>query len=366
MAKQDYYEVLNVNRNASAAEIKAAYRKSALKYHPDRNPGDKEAEEKFKAASEAYEVLSDENKKQIYDRFGHQGLSGHGYSGPRDTSDIFSQFGSIFEDFFGFSGGGQGGNRARRGSDLRYDLELGFKEAIFGTEKEIEFDRETQCSPCQGSGAEPGSDTANCQTCNGAGQVRRNQGFFSVAVTCPSCRGEGQIIKNPCKSCSGKGRTYERKKISVKVPAGVDTGLKLRVSHEGEGGSNGGPAGDLYVVLHVEKNEQFERDGVDIILYQPISFVKAALGCKLEVETLEENETITIPAGSQHGHRITIPGAGVPQIRGVGRGDFFVELEIEVPKKLSKEQKELLVKFEQISSDKPKKSDQGFFQKIFE
>ena len=364
MSKQDYYEVLSIGKNASASEIKAAYRKAALKFHPDRNPGDKEAEESFKAVSEAYEVLSDEKKRQIYDQFGHQGLSGHGYSGPRDASDIFSQFGSIFEDFFGFSGGG--GTRARRGADLRYDLELEFKEAIFGIEKEIEFDRETGCKPCNGSGADSGSETITCKTCNGAGQVRRNQGFFTVATTCPSCRGEGSTIKNPCQACSGKGRSYERKKISVKVPAGVDTGLKLRVSHEGEAGSHGGPAGDLYVVLHVKESEQFERDGVDIILTQPVSFAHAALGGKMEVPTLEKSEVVTVPAGAQYGQRITIPGAGVPQIRGVGRGDFIVELQITVPKKLTKEQKELLIKFEELSGNKSRKTDQSFFQRIFE
>ena len=365
MAKQDYYEVLNLDRSASAADIKSAYRKAALKYHPDRNPGDTEAEEKFKIASEAYEVLSDDQKRQIYDRFGHQGLSGQGYSGPRDASDIFSQFGSIFEDFFGFSGGSSR-SRARRGADLRYDLNLDFKEAVFGTEKEIEFDKEVQCDACDGSGAKPGSAPVTCHTCDGAGQVRRNQGFFTVAVTCPTCHGEGTLIKDPCLKCSGKGRVFERKKISVKIPAGVDTGLKLRVSHEGEGGGNGGPAGDLYVVLHVNESEDYHRDGVDVVYRQPITFVQAALGSKVKVPTLDGEETVSIPAGSQFGHRITIPGAGVPHIRGVGRGDFYVQLDIQVPKKLSKEQRELLEKFAAISNEEVAKGNQGFFQRIFE
>lgn len=366
MSKRDYYEVLNVGREADASKIKAAYRKAAMKYHPDRNPDNAEAEEKFKEVSEAYEVLSDSQKRQIYDRFGHQGLAGQGYSGPQDASDIFSQFGSIFEDFFGFSGGG-GGSRARRGSDLRYDLELDFKEAVFGIEKEIEFERHVDCSPCGGSGATPGSGSTNCTTCGGAGQVRRNQGFFSVAVTCPSCKGEGSIIKDPCKKCRGNGRAVEEKKISVKVPAGVDTGLKLRVSSEGEGGQNGGPSGDLFVFLHVKESKQFIRDGVDVIFKQPVSFVQASLGCELEVETLEgEKQSISIPAGSQHGNQISISGSGIPHIRGAGRGDLIVQLEIVIPKKLSKDQRELLEKYAALSNEEFSKNSQGFFQRIFD
>lgn len=365
MSKQDYYEVLSVSRDASASEIKSAYRKAALKFHPDRNPGNAEAEESFKAASEAYEVLSDDQKRQIYDQFGHQGLSGQGYSGPRDASDIFSQFGSIFEDFFGFGGGG-GRTRARRGADLRYDMELEFRDAVFGTEKDIEFEREMSCSPCKGSGSEPGSTPATCTTCGGHGQVRRNQGFFSVASTCPACHGEGSIIRNPCLKCKGKGRTLEKKTLSVKVPAGVDNGLKLRIGGEGEGGSQGGPAGDLYVVLYVKESEFFRRDGVDLILKQPVSFVQAALGCKLEIATLEKKETIVVPTGAQYGHRITVPGAGVPHIRGVGRGDLHVELDIKIPEKLSKEQRELLEQYAALSQEEVQKGSQSFFQRIFD
>ncbi|MCB9229943.1 MAG: molecular chaperone DnaJ [Deltaproteobacteria bacterium] len=365
MSKRDYYEVLGVSRSASAAEIKAAYRKSALKYHPDRNPDNSEAEEKFKEASEAYEVLADEQKRQIYDQFGHQGLSGQGYSGPRDASEIFSQFGSLFEDFFGF-GGNRNRNRPRRGADLRYDMELDFRDAVFGTEKEIQFEKEVSCQPCKGSGAEPGSTPSYCSTCGGHGQVSRNQGFFSVATTCPACHGEGKIITNPCRKCRGRGRSAKKSSLSVKVPAGVDNGLKLRIGGEGEEGDLGGPPGDLYIVLHVRESDTFRREGVDLILQQPVSFVQAALGCKLDIKTLDGKETIVVPAGAQYGHRITIPGAGVPHVRGVGRGDLHVRLDIRIPEKLSKEQREILEQYASLSHEEVQKGGQGFFQRIFD
>lgn len=365
MSKRDYYEVLSVERTATVAEIKAAYRKAALAHHPDRNPGSKEAEEKFKEASEAYEVLSDEQKRATYDRFGHQGLSGQGFQGFNDVGDIFSSFGSIFEEFFGFSGGGGGGrNRARRGADLRYDLAITFEEAVFGCEKDIEFEKAVECAGCNGSRAEPGGKTT-CRTCGGIGQVRRSQGFFAIQTTCPSCRGEGESITKPCKQCSGRGASMERKKISVKIPAGVDTGLRLRVSGEGEGGGSGGPAGDLYVVIHVNDSEQFVRDGNDIIFNQKIGIAQAALGCRLNIKTLDGEKTIEVPAGVQYGHRISIPGAGVPNIRGIGRGDFHVELEVVVPKKLSKEQRELLEKFAEVSGEDHATGGGGFFTKLF-
>jgi len=366
MAKADYYELLSINKSSSAGDIKTAYRKLALKYHPDRNPGDSVAEEKFKEVSEAYEVLSSPDKKNIYDQYGHQGLSGQGHQGFQDVGDIFSSFGNIFEDFFGF-GGGSGRTRARRGSDLRYDLSIDFEEAVFGVEKEIEFDRENSCSPCGGSGAEAGTERVHCETCGGAGQVRRNQGFFSVAVTCPSCHGEGSTVKNPCKPCRGTGKVAEHKKISVKVPPGVDTGLRLRVTGEGEAGSNGGPQGDLYVVLRVSESETYERDGSEIYYSHPIGMAQAALGCKVVIPTLDGDETIEIASGSQHGHTIKIPSLGVPHIRGVGRGDFHVILQVVVPKKLSKEQKELLQKFADISGEVVEPSGSGsFFNRIFD
>lgn len=365
MAKQDYYELLKVSREASADEIKAAYRKAALQHHPDRNSGDPHAEEKFKAVSEAYEVLSDQRKREIYDRFGHDGLSGRGYSGPGNVDDIFSSFGSIFEDFFGFGGGNsQSKTRARRGADLQYELKIKFEEAVFGVEKEISFQRRSECLECHGSGAKAGSKPVTCNMCGGNGQVRRSQGFFSVAVTCPTCHGEGQVIKDPCHKCKGHGSVSEKRKINVKVPAGVDTGLRLRVSGEGESGSLGGPGGDLYVVLNVQESDTFERDGFDIILKQDISIVLASLGGDLEVQTLKGPKIITVPAGSQHGDQITLHGEGVPHIRGSAKGNFIVELMVKVPKRLNKEQKELLLKFAESFDDK-KKNGGSFFQRIF-
>ena len=367
MSKRDYYEILSITRSSTKTEIKAAYRKAAMQHHPDRNPGNSEAEALFKEASEAYEVLTDERKRQIYDQFGHAGLQGQGYQGPQDMHDIFESFGSIFEDFFGFSGGGgKGRSKGRRGSDLRYDMELTFKEAVFGVSKEIEYQRHAACAPCKGSGATPGSKRSSCSACGGAGQVRRSQGFFSVASPCPDCRGEGSYLVDPCKTCRGNGLTLETKKLSVKIPAGVDGGVKLRVTEEGEEGAGGGARGDLYVVLHVEESTRFAREEWDIVIREPIAFVQAALGCERTVETLEGEITISIPAGVSYGHRITIPGAGIPHLRGVGRGDLHVELDIQTPKKLSKEQRELLEQFAELSGEKTKKLGGGFCQKILE
>lgn len=366
MAKQDYYELLKVSREANADEIKAAYRKAAMQFHPDRNPHDPHAEEKFKAVSEAYEVLSDKKKREIYDRFGHEGLSGGGYSGPGNVDDIFSSFGSIFEDFFGFGGNSRGKTRARRGADLQYELTISFEEAVFGTEKEISFQRRSDCGECSGSGAKPGSKPTQCATCGGDGQVRRSQGFFSVAVACPTCHGEGRVIQDPCQKCRGRGSVSEKRKINVKVPAGVDTGLRLRVTGEGEAGSLGGPAGDLYVMLNVQESETFERDGFDVILKQHISIVLASLGGDLEVKTLKGTKIIAVPPGTQFGDRISLTGEGVPHIRGTGKGDFIIEFEVKVPKRLNKQQKELLLKFaESFEDPKNKKSGGGFFQRIF-
>ena len=360
--KRDYYEVLGVERTVGEAELKSAYRKSALKYHPDRNPGDLEAEMRFKEASEAYEVLSDQQKRATYDRFGHAGLSGQGFQGFQDVGDVFSSFGNIFEEFFGFSGGGRSG-KGRRGADLRYDLAIEFEEAVRGVEKELEFERATECSGCQGSRAEAGGKQT-CRTCGGIGQVRRSQGFFAIQTACPACRGEGETITKPCKSCGGKGFKMEKKKLSVKVPAGVDTGLRLRIGGEGESGSQGAPAGDLYVVLHVKESQIYERDEDDLIVRRGIGIAQAALGGKLTVPTLDGERTIEVPAGAQHGHRITLAGAGVPHLKGMGRGDLHVQLEVQVPRKLSKEQRELLEKYAQISGEETAHGS-GFFQKIF-
>jgi molecular chaperone DnaJ len=365
-AKRDYYEVLGIQKTATEVEVKSSYRKLALKYHPDRNPGDQEAEERFKEASEAYEVLADAQKRATYDRFGHQGLHGQGFQGFSDVNDIFSSFGSIFEEFFGFGGGGGGGGRtrARRGADLRFDLAIEFEEAVFGVEKSVEFERAEECETCHGARAEEGGKTT-CKTCGGMGQVRRNQGFFAIQTACPTCRGEGEMITKPCKACSGKGAKLEKKKISVKIPAGVDTGLRLRVAGEGEGGSAGGPAGDLYVVLHVRESKDFERDGSDLILGRRVGIAQAALGCRLKVPTLDGEKVLDLPPGTQHGQRLTIAGAGVPHLKGVGRGDLHVIVDVVVPKKLNKEQRELLEKFAQLSGEGTEGGGGGFFHKLF-
>lgn len=359
MSKRDFYEVLSVDRQADEAAIKAAYRKLALKYHPDRNPGNKEAEEAFKEASEAYEVLSDQQKRAVYDRYGHAGLGGQG--GFQDVNDVFSSFGSIFEEFFGFSGGG-GGGRARRGPDLRYDLSIDFEESIFGTEREISFERTAVCGTCEGSCAKPGTGKKTCGTCGGHGQVRRSQGFFSVATTCPTCRGAGQSIADPCRKCDGEGVVVESKKMPIKIPAGVEDGVRLRVS--GEGGAGSGGSGDLYVMLHVRENKNYRREGHNLIKAEPISIAQAALGAKIKVQSLDNEHNVTIPAGTQFGDHLTIPGAGVPKLRGVGRGDLILEFHVVVPKKLSKPQRDALEKFAELYGDEPPPTA-GFFQRFF-
>lgn len=362
MEKRDYYEVLGVTRGSSAQDIKKAYRQQAMKYHPDRNPDNRDAEEKFKEASEAYEVLADDEKRKVYDAYGHAGLSGQGFS---DVGDIFSSFGSIFEDFFGFSGGAGGrGSRARKGADMRYDLVLEFEEAAFGVEKNIEYQRDVICKSCDGTRAEPGGKKS-CATCGGAGQVRRTQGFFSVATSCPACQGEGETIVSPCKPCKGRGKTSESKQVSVKIPAGVDQGVRLRVTGEGQGGSRGGPNGDLFVFLQVKESPHFERDGSDIIFAHEVSMTQAALGCTLKVPTLGgQSIDVNIPAGVQHGHRLTVAGEGIPRLRGVGRGDLYVELGVKIPTKLSKDQRELLVQLAELSGENANK-ESGFFNKLF-
>lgn len=362
--KRDYYEVLGVAKSAGGDEIKKAYRQKALEFHPDRNPDNPEAEEKFKEASEAYEVLSDEQKRHTYDRFGHQGLSGQGFQGFHDVNDIFSSFGSIFEDFFGFSGGG---GRARRGSDLRYDLEIEFEDAVFGVEKEVKYDRAAICTSCEGSGAETPNDIKSCTTCGGVGQVRRSQGFFSMTTTCPTCRGTGSMITKACKACKGQGHVAEKKSVKVKIPAGVDTGVRLRVAGEGEAGDLGGSYGDLYVMIHVKDSDRFERDGNDIILKQPIGMAQAALGCKMKLQTLEDESEIEVSPGTQHGDTFTVKGAGVPSLRGVGRGDLIVEYHVIVPKKMNKDQREQLEKFaELMGDDVAGHENSGFFSKLFD
>jgi len=341
--KSDYYKILGVDRNASSDEIKRSYRKLAMQYHPDRNPGNKEAEEKFKEAAEAYEVLSDPEKRDIYNRFGHEGLSGTGYRGFSGFEDIFSSFGDIFEDIFGF-GTGRGRSRTapRQGADLRYDLTISFMDAAFGTSTEIELEKFVTCDQCGGSGATSGTEPELCPTCQGRGQVTQRSGFFSISTTCPNCRGEGRIIRNPCRNCRGTGKAKERKVVELKIPPGVETGSRLRLRGEGEAGEFGGPHGDLYVFINVTPHEFFERRDDDILCKIPITMTQAALGATIEVPTLNGNEKIRIPKGTQYGKIFRLKGKGFPHLRGFGKGDQVVQTLVEVPTDLSKKEEKLL------------------------
>lgn len=350
--KRDYYEVLGLSREADEKQIKTNYRKLALKFHPDRNPGDKEAEEKFKEAAEAYEVLRDPQKRGIYDRYGHEGLEGSGFSGFGGFEDIFSSFGDIFEDFFGFSGGGRSRNRARKGSDLRYDMRLSFLDAAFGTETEINVDKLENCPVCDGTRCEPGTHPETCHTCNGTGQVSRSQGFFTMRTTCHVCRGAGQVIKTPCRECRGNGQVQVGKKVSVKIPAGVDNGSRLRLTGEGEAGSNGGPHGDLYVFIHVDPHDFFERDDTHVICRIPISFVQASLGDEITVPTLNGEENVKIAKGTQPGDVFRLKGLGIPSLRYGSRGDQLIQFIIKTPTNLNKKQENLLKEFAEIEEGK--------------
>jgi len=350
--KRDYYEVLGVNRNADDNELKAHYRKLALKYHPDRNPGNKEAEEKFKEASEAYEVLRDPQKRNIYDQFGHQGLEGSGFSGFSGFEDIFSSFGGIFEDFFGFSSSRRSRTRAQKGADLRYDLSLSFLEAAFGTETEINLEKQEVCPSCEGSGCEPGTHPETCRQCNGTGQVSRSQGFFTVRTTCHHCHGNGRTIPDPCTTCRGTGQVRVNKKVAVKIPAGVDNGSRLRLTGEGEAGGYGGPPGDLYVFIHVEPHDFFERDNTNVICQVGISFIQAALGDTIWVPTLNGKKELKIPKGTQPGDLFRFHGEGISSLRSGKRGDQIIQTVIKTPINLNKKQEALLKVFARIESGK--------------
>ena len=348
MAKRDYYEVLGVEKNASEADLKKAYRRLAMKYHPDRNPDDKATEEKFKEAKEAYEVLSDPQKRAAYDQFGHAGVGGLGGGagaggfGSASFSDIF---GDVFGDIFG--GGARGGSRVYRGADLQYNLDISLEDAVQGTEVKIRVPKLETCDLCDGSGAQPGTQPQTCPTCNGLGQVRMQQGFFSIQQTCPRCHGSGKIIKDPCAKCAGSGRVQQHKTLSVKVPAGVDTGDRIRLSGEGEAGQNNGPPGDLYVQIHVKPHPIFTREGSHLLCGIPISLVTAALGGELEVPTLDGRVKLKIPAETQTGKTFRIRGKGVKPVRGGPRGDILCKVIVETPVNLSAQQKDLLRQFEE-------------------
>lgn len=354
MSKRDYYEVLGVSKNATEAELKKAYRRLAMKYHPDRNPDSKEAEEKFKEAKEAHDVLSDQKKRAAYDQFGHAGvdpsMGGGAGAGAGGFGDIFD---SVFGDIFGGGGGGGRGGRERvyRGADLRYDLDLNLEDAVAGTTIKIRVPKLVQCEVCNGSGAKKGSTPVTCPTCNGIGQVRMQQGFFSIQQTCPQCRGAGKIIDDPCTSCRGQGRVRDSKTISVKVPPGVDTGDRIRLSNEGEAGENNGPPGDLYVHISVKDHPIFTRDGADLYCDVPISFATATLGGELEVPTLDGRVKLKITEETQTGKQYRLRGKGVRTVRSSAKGDLMCRVQVETPVNLNKKQKELLQEFENSMRD---------------
>ncbi|HBB18440.1 MAG TPA: molecular chaperone DnaJ [Syntrophus sp. (in: bacteria)] len=349
--KNDYYEVLGVQRNASEEEIKRSYRKLAMQYHPDRNPGNREAEAMFKEAAEAYEVLSDQEKREIYNRYGHEGLTGTGYRGFSGFDDIFSSFGDIFGDVFGFSTGrSRSRTAAQAGADLRYDLRISFMDAALGATTEINLHKYVLCTSCRGSGCASGASPEICSRCQGRGQVTQSSGFFSIATTCPQCRGAGKVIKTPCRECSGVGKVKVAKTVQLKIPAGVESGSRLRMRGEGEEGEYGGPNGDLYVFIEVEQHDVFERNGNDIYCRIPITFIQAALGGSVEAPTLTGMEKVKIPRGTQTGRTFRLKGKGIPHLRGYGCGDQVIETVVTVPTNLTKRQEELLKEFEKSSS----------------
>ncbi|MDM7988591.1 MAG: molecular chaperone DnaJ [Smithella sp.] len=353
MTKKDYYEILNVSRTATEEEIKKSYRAIAMQCHPDRNPGDKKAEDRFKEAAEAYEVLSDREKREIYDHYGHEGLNSTGFRGFSGFDDIFSHFSNIFDDVFG-SGNMRGHSRssATAGADLRYDLQISFMDAAFGLTKTIDVEKSATCRKCNGSGAAPGSSPETCRTCKGRGQVIQSSGFFTISSTCPHCNGYGKFISKTCNNCHGTGKELVTKTVQLKIPAGVETGSRLRLRGEGEAGSKGGPDGDLYVFIHVEDHEFFTRSGNDVFCRIPISIVQATLGGTIEVPTLQGKENLKIPRGTQNGKTFRLKGKGFPHLRNFGHGDQIIEIYVQIPTNLSRKQEELLIEFEKISSVK--------------
>ena len=354
VTKLDYYEVLSVSRDANDQELKTAYRKLAMQYHPDRNPDDPTAEEKFKECTEAYTILIDSEKRSMYDRFGHAGVGGGGASSGFDPN-AFQDLSEIFGEFFGFGdmfsgGSGRRRTRAQRGPDLREDLTLEFEQAIFGTDAQVTVRRHEACESCNGAGTAPGKAPVSCRSCQGKGQVRYQQGFFSIARTCPTCQGAGSVITDPCPKCKGDGRILRQRTVEAKVPAGVEDGTRIRFAGYGEAGAFGGPAGDLYVVLHVKEHSFFEREGTDIHCAIPISITQAALGSEIHVPTLEGEHTLKVPEGTQSGTVFRIKSKGVPVLNGRGRGDLFVEVRTQTPNKLTRRQRELLQELDSLTS----------------
>jgi molecular chaperone DnaJ len=373
--KKDYYQVLGVSRGADVDDIKKKYRQIALKYHPDRNPGDKNAEEKFKEAAEAYEVLHDPEKRRLYDAYGHEGLSSTGFTGFRDFSDIFSSFSDIFGDIFGFGNfgggfGGAAGPRPQQGNDLRYDLTLDFLDAALGTEVTVEVPRVVNCHTCGGSGAKPGTRRVPCPQCGGRGVVSRSHGIFQITTTCPRCQGMKEFVAEPCPTCNGEGRIREKKKLKVKIPPGMDSGTHLVMPGEGNGGIHGGPPGDLYIVIHVRPHDFFQREGYDLHLTVPLSFVQAALGTRFTIPTLEGSQELVVPPGTQPGEVIRLKGQGVPYPKGQRRGDMLVEVKVNIPRNLNARQQHLLrelAKEEPEAHVQPEGAEQnsGLFKKLW-
>ncbi len=362
LAKKDYYEVLGVSRDSTRDDIKKAYRRLAVQYHPDRNPGNKDAEEKFKEATEAYDILADDKKRQAYDQFGFSGVESMTGGGPQDFSSVFRDFEDIFGGFTGFFDSFFGGTRrragsrssARRGADLRYDLEIAFEEAVFGAKREIGFSRNETCEACKGTGAAQGQGRRLCPSCGGSGQVRRSSGFFSIATTCPTCSGEGEVIENPCTHCGGRGLVTRSRKIKVSIPAGIEDGKRIGIPGQGDGGLNGGPAGDLYVYIHVRPHEYFQRDGNDLYCVVPISITQAALGAEILVSTLEDSRKVKvrIPPGTQNGRILKLKNEGVPLLHSPDRrGDLYLKVLVEVPTRLSGQAKALLKQLADLNGE---------------
>lgn len=372
MAKRDFYEVLGVARGASSDEIKKAYRTKAKELHPDRNQDDPKSEAAFKEVNEAYDVLKDDTRKAAYDRYGHAafegGMGGNGARGGHAQGDFASAFSDVFEDLFGDFMGGRGGpnarSRAQRGSDLRYNLRVSLEEAFSGVQKSINVPTSIACGSCSGTGAEGGAEPVSCPTCGGMGKVRAQQGFFTVERTCPTCGGVGQMVKNPCKTCHGAGRTEKERQLSVNIPAGVETGTRIRLAGEGEAGLRGGPSGDLYIFIEVREHALFQRESVNLFCRVPVSITTAALGGEVEVPTIDGGKSrVKVPAGSQTGKQMRLRGKGMPALRGTGIGDMLIEMAVETPVNLTSRQKELMREFERLSEDNNPEGS-SFFSKV--
>ena len=365
--QRDYYEILEVSRTASSGEISTAYRKLAVKFHPDKNPGDQEALDRFKEASEAFEVLHDQEKRSLYDRYGHAGVNGGGSGGAQftDVEDIFSAFGDIFGDIFG-GGGGRGRRRVRKGRDVRCDVTLTLEEAAAGVRKTVAFGRHEECETCGGSGAAEGASRETCSYCGGHGQVVQSAGIVRVQTTCPACKGEGSSVSSPCKSCRGSGRQQKKVEVEVDIPAGVDDGMQVRITGQGEPSPQGGPPGDCYCFVSVKTHSLFERDGQHLICRVPITYPQAALGCELEVPTLKGKADLKIPAGTQSGKVFRLRGLGLEDPRVVGVGDLLVQVNIEVPKKLDDEQEKLLRQLAEVEHKNVAPERKGFFESVKE